>query len=61
MEEVRHHRLIHHDGAWQGFKCAISRYVDDKLTVVVFANLAGANLDKITQGLAAIYIPGIAP
>jgi CubicO group peptidase (beta-lactamase class C family) len=60
LSEVRHHRLIHHGGAWQGFQSAISRYVDDKLTVVVFANLAGARLDKITEGVAAIFIPDLA-
>jgi CubicO group peptidase (beta-lactamase class C family) len=50
LEEVPNHRLIHHNGAWQGFHCAIYRYVDDKLTVVAFDNLAGTNLEKIIGG-----------
>ncbi|MBK8315541.1 MAG: hypothetical protein IPL01_16595 [Acidobacteria bacterium] len=33
-------RLIEHGGSWQGFKSFIARYVDDKMTVIVFANLA---------------------
>ncbi len=39
------HRLLEHSGAWQGFSCDISRYPDDKLTVVVLTNLGGAHSD----------------
>jgi CubicO group peptidase (beta-lactamase class C family) len=59
--EVQGHRLIHHGGAWQGFQCCIQRYVDDELTVIAFANLAGADLDRIVRGVASIYIPQIKP
>jgi CubicO group peptidase (beta-lactamase class C family) len=52
------HRLIDHDGAWQGFKTQISRYVDDKLTVVVLANLAEANPGKIAEHVAELYLKG---
>lgn len=52
------HRLIRHGGAWQGFKTHISRYVDDKLTVVVLANLAEADPGKIAEGVAEIYLKG---
>ena len=52
------HRLIEHGGAWQGFKTQISRYVDDKLTVVVLANLAEANPGKIAEHVAEIYLKG---
>ena len=55
--EVRGRRLIEHGGAWQGFKAQISRYVDDKLTVVVFANLGQANAAKMVHDVAAIYQP----
>jgi CubicO group peptidase (beta-lactamase class C family) len=50
------HRLIDQDGAWQGFKTQISRYVDDKLTVVVLANLAEANPGKIAEHVAELYL-----
>ena len=53
--EVRGHRIVEHGGSWQGFKAHIARYVDDRLTVVVFANLAQANQTKIAHGVAAIY------
>ena len=61
LGEVRGHRIIEHGGAWQGFKSQISRYVDDKLTVVVFANLSQANPARIAHGVAAIYNPESAP
>jgi CubicO group peptidase (beta-lactamase class C family) len=53
--EVRGHHIIEHGGAWQGFKSYIARYVDDRLTVIVFANLAQANTQTIAHGIAAIY------
>lgn len=52
------HRLIDHEGAWQGFKTRISRYVDDKLTVVVLANLAEADPGKIAEHVAEFYLSG---
>ena len=55
LGEVRGHHIVEHGGSWQGFKAFISRYVDDKLTVVVFANLAQANEGRIARGVAEIY------
>jgi CubicO group peptidase (beta-lactamase class C family) len=55
--ETQGRRVIYHGGGWQGFTSFIGRYVDDKLTVVVFANLAQANSDKIARDVAAIYNP----
>src|SRR4030095_16392264 len=60
LDAVRGHRLIEHGGAWQGFKSQISRYVDDKLTIVVFANSARANPANLAHGIAAIYNPALA-
>ncbi len=50
------HRVIEHEGQWQGFETQISRYVDDKLTVVVLTNLAEAKPDRIAHGVARIYL-----
>lgn len=61
VSEVRGHRLVEHGGAWQGFKAHISRYVDDNLTVIVFANLIQANQTKLARGVAAILNPEFAP
>lgn len=56
MEEKHGHHVIGHDGAWQGFKSAIARYVDDQLTVVVLANLEQADPGKIAEHIADLYL-----
>jgi hypothetical protein len=61
LGEVNGHRLIQHGGAWQGFTSDIARYVDDKLTVIVLANLAGAIPTRIGRGIAGRYLPALAP
>jgi|HubBroStandDraft_5_1064220.scaffolds.fasta_scaffold00008_63 CubicO group peptidase (beta-lactamase class C family) len=48
------HRLIEHGGAWQGFTCDISRYVDDALTVVVLTNLDAARPDYMAHVIAGL-------
>ena len=50
------HRVIEHAGAWQGFTTNISRYVDDKLTVVVLTNLANAGPGEMSHHVAAMYL-----
>jgi CubicO group peptidase (beta-lactamase class C family) len=61
FDNVKGHRLIQHGGAWQGFTSQISRYVDDKLTVIVLANMAGADPGSIARGIAAIENPDLVP
>jgi CubicO group peptidase (beta-lactamase class C family) len=62
IEAQEGHRLIEHEGQWQGFETQISRYVDDQLTVVVLTNLAEAKPDRIAHGVASIYFQkGSAP
>lgn len=61
LDEVRGHRIIQHGGAWQGFKAHIARYVNDKLTVVLFVNQIQSNPGKIAQGIAAIYNADLEP
>ena len=61
LGEARGRRIVDHGGAWQGFTSYIRRYVDDKLTVVVFSNLARANLENIARSIAWIYNPELGP
>jgi CubicO group peptidase (beta-lactamase class C family) len=61
LGNVNGHRLIQHGGAWQGFNAGISRYVDDKLTVILMANRAGAAPDAIVRGITSLYVPELAP
>jgi CubicO group peptidase (beta-lactamase class C family) len=56
IEERDGHHCVHHDGSWQGFETAIDRYVNDRLTVIVLTNLAGANPGKITRHVAEMYL-----
>jgi len=50
------HKVLDHGGAWQGFEVHISRYVDDKLTVVVLTNLADADPGNIAGHVAQLYL-----
>lgn len=61
IESVHGHRVIEHEGQWQGFNTNISRYVDDKLTVVVLTNLDHCQPDEVTHGVAALYLPARKP
>lgn len=53
--------VIEHGGAWQGFKAHIARFPDNRLTVIVFANLIQANQGKLANGVAAIVDPELKP
>ena len=58
IENVHGHKDINHTGSWQGFESHISRFVDDKLTVIVLDNLADSNPKKIARGVAELYFSG---
>jgi CubicO group peptidase (beta-lactamase class C family) len=60
IHDARGHRLIEHEGAWQGFTTNISRYVEDKVTIVVLTNLEGADPAKLSHDVAAMYVPALA-
>ncbi len=55
------HRMLEHGGAWQGFVSYIARCPDDRLSVVVFCNRAGANAGYIAKRVAGFYLPELAP
>ncbi len=58
METNAGHRIVEHEGEWQGFTTQISRYRDDKLTVVVLTNLAECDPAKIAHHVAEMYLSG---
>ncbi len=58
IENRRGHRVVSHDGAWQGFQTTIARYVDDRLTVVVLTNLADGKPWEIAEQVADLYLSG---
>jgi len=59
LATVNGQKVIEHSGAWQGFTTDISRYIDNKLTVIVLTNLAGASPVKISHAVAEIVDPGL--
>ena len=50
--------IIGHEGEWQGFVTYILRHMDDKLTVVILTNLAGAKPERIADHVAEMYLSG---
>jgi len=50
------HRVVGHDGRWQGFSTQISRYLDDGLTVAVLTNQGNCDPHLIADEVAAIYL-----
>jgi CubicO group peptidase (beta-lactamase class C family) len=58
IETKNGHHVVDHEGSWQGFKTQISRYVDEKLTVVVLANLEQADPAIIADHVAEMYLSG---
>jgi CubicO group peptidase (beta-lactamase class C family) len=61
IRDIRRHRIIEHTGSWQGFNTNISRYVDDKLTIVILTNLDSCYPGDITHHVAGIYVPALMP
>ena len=59
INDVHGHRLIWHTGGGFGFYASISRFVDDRLTIIVLTNLGEAHSDvlKIAGALASLYLP----
>jgi CubicO group peptidase (beta-lactamase class C family) len=57
------HKRIEHGGAWQGFTCRISRYPDDKLTIVVLTNLDAGHSKPgpIADVVAGLVYPPLLP
>jgi CubicO group peptidase (beta-lactamase class C family) len=58
--ETNGHKIIEHGGAWQGFLTAISRYVNDRVTVIVLVNTNSASPSRIAHWVAGEYIPAVA-
>lgn len=58
VTQANGHRLVEHSGAWQGFTTQISRYLDDRLTVVVLTNLDSehSHPGRIAHRVAGMYL-----
>jgi len=61
VTKVGTHRSVEHAGTLTSFRSQISRFVDDKLTVIVLTNCAQALPETIALRVAAFYIPDLMP
>ena len=60
VDDYRGHFRVGHSGAHMtGFKTTITRFVHDKVTVIVLTNQRAANPESIAVGVAARYLPGL--
>ena len=59
LEDVNGHRHVHHPGGAPGTAATISRYPDDRLTVIILANGGAAYVQGLDFGVAQRYIPGL--
>ena len=59
LEDVNGHRHVHHPGGAPGTATIISRYPDDRLTVILLANGGAAYVQGLDRGIAQRYIPGL--
>ena len=60
LDVQRGEPVIKHGGSWQGFRAAIARYPSRKLTVIVLANLAEAEPERLAAALAGMVEPALA-
>jgi D-alanyl-D-alanine carboxypeptidase len=54
------HKRAHHNGSLPGFLCDFERFMDDRLTVIVFINGTSGDPAKIARNIAGIYTPALA-
>ena len=56
LDELLGHRRQRHEGDSIGFRTAIQRYPDVRLTVIVLVNRGAAPIDALSDGVARIYL-----
>jgi CubicO group peptidase (beta-lactamase class C family) len=56
LDEFLGHRRQRHEGDSIGFRTAIQRYPDVRLTVIVLVNRGAAPIDALSDGVARIYL-----
>jgi D-alanyl-D-alanine carboxypeptidase len=59
LDDLRGLSTINHGGTITGFRAQYTRFSDQRLTVILLTNLASANVDRITVGVAGLFIPEI--
>jgi hypothetical protein len=60
IAKVNGHRLVSHGGGIPGFSTQLSRFVDDKLTVIVLTNSDAGHAGALARGIAGQLVPALA-
>jgi len=60
VDDITGQTVHEHGGSWQGFRTHLTRYLGDDLTIIVLANLAEADPERILDGIAGILNPALA-
>ncbi len=50
---------IHHDGQYPGFRADYERFTDDRLTILLLANLDNRGLESLALQLSGLYEPNL--
>ena len=61
IDAVNGHKRVHHSGGMTGFRTNFSRFLDDRLTIIVLMNLDDVDIDAIVHGLARIHLAASSP
>jgi CubicO group peptidase (beta-lactamase class C family) len=57
IDSIQSKKIIEHNGTWQGFESTIKKYPQEKIAVIVFANLRRTNTNKIATRILELYQP----
>jgi CubicO group peptidase (beta-lactamase class C family) len=58
---IEGHRVVEYDGNWQGFQAVMSRYPDERLTVILLTNLALCRTERLGHTVAGLVDAKLAP
>ena len=59
LNESKGHRVVGHGGGRPGTSTQISRFLDDRVTVIVLANRSEVNAERLAHQVARFYIPDL--
>ncbi len=60
LAPLGNHKQVSHGGSLPGFRAHFSRFVDDKLSIIVLTNSGNATPQAVVNGVAALYFPDLA-
>lgn len=61
VDDMCGHKHIWHNGGTAGFHVTFSRFIEEKLSIVLLTNLADADPESIASGVAGLFIPALRP